>query len=87
MMMDNEDQTPEQTQPSGEATPPASEPLQAEEQASEEVVETTEIVDAPKKKRLASGREAAAAVSGSLGDFGGVAIHRFVHDDAPAKTP
>ncbi len=86
-MMDNEDQTPESTQPSGEATPPAGEGDTAAEKTTEEVVETTEIVDAPKKKRLASGREAAAAVSGSLGDFGGVAIHRFVHDEAPAKTP
>lgn len=43
-------------------------------------------VKSPKKK-LASGRAAAAHLGGSLDNVGGVAIHRFVHDDVkPTET-
>ena len=41
----------------------------------------------PKKKRLASGREAAAVVSGKLGDVGGVGIHRITHDEDVSSIP
>lgn len=48
-------------------------------------VPVTEAPTQKKKTRLASGREAAAVVSGKLGDVGGVGIHRIVHDEEPAR--
>ena len=61
-----------------ETSAPAEESVPVADTPGSDVKEETE---APKKKRLASGREAAAAVSGSLGDVGGVATHRIVHDE------
>ena len=83
---DRQPETPETTpgdQPQGDAPQPV-------EEASLEVEDTAPANDgaeeSPKKKRLASGREAAAAVSGSLGDYGGVATHRIVHEE-DGKAP
>jgi transcriptional antiterminator NusG len=51
----------------------------------------TPAVEAPPKKktRLASGREAAVALSSKLDDVGGMGIHRIVHEDdgAPPVAP
>ncbi len=65
-----------------ESTPTESTPApeDSEERAPEDLDPTTE---ASPKKRLASGRAAASAVSAgqSLGDVGGVATHRIVSED------
>ena len=90
-----EDRQPETEETPGDETPASDTPEQsAETPAPGKDVAPAEdpepqAEEAPKKKRLASGREAAAAVSGSLGDYGGVATHRIVHDEdaSPAQPP
>ena len=90
--------SPEDRQPETDETHTGNDAPQVGEEtptpAKKEVVAKSDAKDAkkepPKKKRLASGREAAAAVSGSLGDYGGVATHRIVHDEdasAPVAAP
>ena len=74
----SEAKAPEAVDPT--PTEPTSTGSDAEDRAPEDLDPTTE---ASPKKRLASGRAAASAVSAgqSLGDVGGVATHRIVSED------
>ena len=88
-----EDRKPETEETPGGEAPASDTPEQSAEAPTpvEDVAPANEpeAKESPKKKRLASGREAAAAVSGSLGDYGGVATHRIVHDEetSPVQPP